>query len=66
MTRSGDTTFYEVAIPWNEVGGRVKRFGFVVFNNDWPTVERAPYYLAFSDGVVGQNDAKLKVVQYGD
>ena len=66
VTRSGDTTFYEVAIPWNEVGGRVKRFGFVVFNNDWPTVERAPYYLAFSDGVVGQNDAKLKVVQYGD
>ena len=66
VTRNGNITFYEVAIPWNEVGGKAKRFGFVVANNDWPTMERAPYRLVFSDGVVGQNDSKLNILRYGE
>ena len=67
VTRSGDTTFYEAAVPWSAIGGRAVRFGFVVFNNDFPTEQvAAPYYLAFTDGIAnGADDTKLKVIRYG-
>jgi hypothetical protein len=65
VTRNGNTTFYEVSIPWKAIGGKAKRFGFVVFNNNWSTKASAPYYLYFTEGVAsGADDTKLKVLDY--
>ena len=67
VTRNGNTTFYEVAVPWQAIGGKAKRFGFVVFDNNWPTAASAPYYLAFSDGIAGgADDTRLKVLDYAE
>ena len=67
VTRSGNTTFYEVAIPWKAIGGRARRFGFVVFNNDWPAVTSAPYYLALTDGIADEaDDTKLKILKFAE
>ncbi|MBO4492726.1 MAG: hypothetical protein J5944_15360 [Lentisphaeria bacterium] len=67
VTRSGDMTFYEVAIPWKEIGGKASRFGLVVFNNDFPAEKAAPYCLVLTDGVAyGADDTKLKVIRYGE
>ena len=65
VTRNGNTTFYEVSIPWKAIGGKAKRFGFVVFNNNWSTKSSAPYYLYFSEGIAnGADDTKLKMLDY--
>lgn len=67
VSRQGNITFYEAAIPWAAVGGKAKRFGFVIFNNDFPTRKSAPYYLEFSAGIAGgHDDTKLKVIKYAD
>lgn len=67
VTRSGNTTFYEVAIPWKAIGGKAKRFGFVVANNNWQTVASAPYRLEFTEGICGgADDTKLKVLKYAE
>ena len=65
VTRNGNTTFYEAAIPWKAVKGRALRFGFVVTNNNWPTVKTAPYRLEFCSGIMGgPDDTKLKVLKF--
>lgn len=67
VTRSGNTTFYEIAIPWKEIKGRAARFGFIVWNNNWKTKNIAPYRLEFTGGIAdGPNDAKLKLLEYGE
>jgi hypothetical protein len=67
VTRKGNETFYEVAIPWNAIGGKAKRFGFVVINNNWKTAGSAPYHLDFSEGICGGfDDTKLKVLKYAE
>ena len=67
VTRTGNTTFYEAAIPWKAIGGKAKRFGFVVTNNDWQTVASAPYHLDFTEGICGGlDDTKLKVLKYAE
>ena len=67
VTRTGNTTFYEVAIPWKAIGGKAKRFGFVVINNDWKTMAAAPYHLDFTEGICGgRDDTKLKVLKYAE
>ena len=67
VTRNGNTTFYEVAIPWQAINGKARRFGFVVFNNNWATRNSAPYHLDFSEGITnGADDTKLKVLRYAE
>ena len=67
VTRKGNITFYEVAVPWKAVGGKATRLGFVVFNNNWKTMKSAPYHLDFSEGITnGFDDTKLKVLKYAD
>ena len=65
VTRKNKETFYEIAVPFKELGGRPVRFGFVIFNNDFTTKRSAPYWLEFSPGVTGNGDAgKLKLIEY--
>ncbi|MBE6392503.1 MAG: hypothetical protein E7044_00380 [Lentisphaerae bacterium] len=67
VTRKGNETFYEAAIPWSAIGGKATRFGFVIFNNNWKTMKSAPYHLDFSEGITnGFDDTKLKVLKYAD
>ncbi len=59
ITRQANTTFYEVAMPWSELKMQPSGsgyFGFVVFNNDKPTMRRAPYWLESSRGIAGGRD----------
>ena len=64
--RKGNTTVYEVAIPWSAVGGRAKRFGFLVVDNNSPTHASAPYRLEYTPGIAGGADSsKLAKVIYG-
>ena len=63
--RKGNTTLYEVAIPWKAVGGKAKRFGFVVWDNNSPTHASAPYRLEYTPGIAGGIDSsKLAKVIY--
>ena len=63
--RKGNTTVYEVAIPWKAVGGRAKRFGFVIRDNNSPTHASAPYRLEYTPGIAGGIDSsKLAKVIY--
>ena len=56
-------THYNVSIPLNVLGGKICRFGFVVFNTDSPTEKTPPYWLEFSPGIAGGHDiSKLKPV----
>ena len=65
VTREGSTTRYEVTIPWSAVGGKARRFGFVVFDNNDTSNKTAPYRLEFSPGIAGGADSsKLKMVLY--
>ena len=65
VTRKNGRTFYEVAIPFRALGGRPKRFGFVIFDNNSKDKAKAPYWLQFSDGIAGGTDpCKLKMLQY--
>ena len=60
VRREGTQTYYELAIPWRELGGyraepgRVLGFGFVIMNsNDGGT---APYWLQLTGGICGGKD----------
>jgi len=60
VTRRNGRTLYEVALPWSAVGGKSKRFGFVVFDNNDRTQEKSPYWLEFSPGIAdGMDSSKL-------
>ena len=62
VTRRGGETFYEIAIPWSEIGtqpGGVLYFDFVVFDNNKSTEANAPYYLDMASGVAGNRDDAL-------
>jgi len=63
--RKGSSTVYEVSIPWNAVGGKAKRFGFLVWDNNSPTRASAPYRLEYSPGIAGGTDSsKLAELEY--
>ena len=65
VVRQGNTTVYEVAVPWSAVGGRAKRFGFVVFDNNNPAQAEAPYRLELTPGIAGGADSsKLAQLVY--
>ena len=55
--RRDGITRYEAAIPWNAVGGRAKRFSFLVMDNNSPTFAGAPYWLEFTPGIAGGADS---------
>ena len=63
--RKGNTTVYEVAIPWKAVGGKAKCFGFLVWDNNNPAQKEAPYRLELTPGIAGGADSsKLAKVIY--
>jgi len=65
ITRRDGITRYEAAIPWAAVGGKAKRFGFVIFDNNNPTQTSAPYWLELAPGIAGGADSsKLAKVVY--
>ncbi|MBO4491042.1 MAG: hypothetical protein J5944_06755 [Lentisphaeria bacterium] len=65
VVREGNTTRYEVAVPWSAVGGKAKRFGFLVWDNNDPVHSSAPYRLEFTPGIAGGADSsKLARVEY--
>ena len=65
VVRQGNTTVYEVAVPWSAVGGRAKRFGFLVWDNNNPAQAKAPYRLELTPGIAGGADSsRLAKVKY--
>ena len=65
VTRRNNRTFYEICLPFKVLGGKPDRFGFVIFDNNYVTKPRAPYWLEFSPGVTGSADpARLKQLRY--
>lgn len=65
ITRQGNTTFYEICVPFAELGGKPDRFGFVIFDNNYPTKRHAPYWLEHSSGIAGgEDESKLKYLVY--
>ena len=65
VSRKDNTTIYEVAIPWNAVGGKARRFGFLIMDNNNPAQAEAPYRLEFSPGIAGcQDSSKLAKLVY--
>ena len=61
VTRKGNTTFYESAIPWSELGvkpdsGKALRFSLVVFDKNSEKTKGCPYHLAVTPGVAGGTD----------
>ena len=65
VEREGNMTRYEVAIPWSAVGGRAKRFGFLVWDNNNPAQATAPYRLELTPGIAGGADSsKLARIKY--
>ena len=65
VEREGNTTRYEVTIPWSAVGGKAKRFGFLVFDNNNPAQASSPYRLELTPGIAGgQDSSKLAKVVY--
>ncbi|MBE6380233.1 MAG: hypothetical protein E7047_04825 [Lentisphaerae bacterium] len=62
VTRRGNITFYEIAVPWSELKskpGDLLYFSFVVPNNDKKSQTNAPYWLDMADGVCGNRDDAL-------
>ena len=62
VTRKGNETFYELALPWRESGlsprsGRAVRFSLVVFDKTTEARPGVSYYLAVTPGVAGGMDA---------
>ena len=58
VTRKNGKTLYEIAVPFKAFGGILpRRFGFVVFDNNYPALKNAPYWLEFSPGVTSHKDA---------
>lgn len=62
VTRNGDFTFYEIAIPWKALGttpqeATALRMGFVIFDCLSDTAAEPPYWLSFGQGVAGGEDA---------
>ena len=66
ITRKNGKTLYELAVPFKTFGGkRPVRFGFVVFDNNYRTLARAPYWLEFSPGVTsGKDSSYLKLLNW--
>ena len=70
VTRKGDETFYEVAIPWKELdyspaSGKRLAFSFVVFDRNSEADAKAPYHIDLTRGIAGGHDASLfKVVAF--
>lgn len=65
ITRKDGITFYEICIPFKELGGKPTRFGFVVFDNNYPTKRFPPYWLEHSGGIAGgEDESQLKHLLY--
>ena len=66
VTRKGNETFYEIAVPWSEIGakpGETLYFDFVVFDNNKKTQVNAPYHLDLANGIaLNRDDAVLPLV----
>ena len=62
VTRKGNITFYEAAIPWSELGvkpdsGKALRFSMAVFDKNSEALATSPYCLAVTQGVSRGQDA---------
>ena len=72
VTRTGNETFYEVAIPWTELeytpaSGKRIAFSFIVFDRNSEAEVSAPYYIGLTRGIAGGQDASLyKVIVFED
>ena len=72
VTRTGDETFYEVAIPWKELeyspaSGKRIAFSFIVFDRNSEAEVSAPYHIGLTRGIAGGQDASLyKVIVFED
>ena len=72
VTRAGNETFYEVAIPWTELeytpaSGKRIAFSFIVFDRNSEAEVSAPYYIGLTRGIAGGQDASLyKVIVFED
>ncbi|MBR4674442.1 MAG: hypothetical protein IKP00_08255 [Victivallales bacterium] len=72
VTRTGDETFYEVAIPWKELeyspaSGKRIAFSFIVFDRNSEAEVSAPYHIGLTRGIAGGADASLyKVIVFED
>ena len=61
ITRKGEITLYEVAVPWEKLKfvpapGKALRFSALVMNVDSPDQPSAPYRLSFAEGIAGTED----------
>ncbi len=64
VTRRGEITLYEIAVPWSRLGlvpesGQALRFSALVMNVDSPEQTSAPYHLDFGGGIAGKEDVSL-------
>ena len=72
VTRTGDETFYEIAIPWKELeyspaSGKRIAFSFIVFDRNSEAEATAPYHIGLTRGIAGGQDASLyKVIVFED
>lgn len=65
IVRKNNRTYYEAAIPLSAIGGKPKRFGIVVFDNNFREKPKSPYWLQSCDGIAGGSDAaKLQLILY--
>ena len=65
VTRKNGITRYEVTIPWNAVGGKAERIGFLVWDNNSAAHPSAPYRLEITPGIAGGADSsKLARIKY--
>ena len=65
VTREGGLTRYELAIPWSALGGKAKRFGFLIWDCNSMSEPRAPYRLEFTPGIAdGADSSQLAKVEY--
>lgn len=58
ITRQGDQTFYEIAVPWQAIGASAEeasdlRFCLLAFDRNSPAIKEAPYWFATSKGLAG-------------
>ena len=68
--RRNSRTYYEVAIPWTSLSTTLEEqklcFSFVVFDNNSPTMDTAPYWLEFAPGLAGGRDPwEMSVLDIG-
>lgn len=72
VVRKGGDTFYEIAVPWSELGvrpnsGKAIRFSLLVFDKNSEALKEPPYWLALTEGLAGGADASLfRLLVFGE